>query len=134
MRDIPPYMASGKAEMQRLLQRLNRPEAVVCTNDSWALGALSASSEAGLRVPQDIAIVGIDNDPVCEFTCPPLTTSAQPTEAIAKKAVEILFKQMRGEKLSESEWLIRLPCQLVVRQSCGASLRRNKMQVVGEDN
>jgi len=114
------YVMNGKAEMQKLLQRPNRPEAVICSNDSWVLGALAACAEAGVRVPQEIALTGIDNDPIGEIIQPPLTTSAQPTEAIANRAVEILMKQVRGEKLSTSEMLVKLPCQLVVRQSCGA--------------
>jgi DNA-binding LacI/PurR family transcriptional regulator len=124
--DLNPKYNNGRAAMQELLKRPDRPEAVLCTNDSWALGALAACAEAGVRVPQDIALTGIDNDPIGEIIQPPLTSSSQPTEAIATRAVEILMKQVRGEKLSTSEMLVKLPCQLVMRQSCGASLARRR--------
>lgn len=112
---------AGKLAMQKLLQQGNRPDAVVCSNDAWAIGAIAACAEAGVRVPDEIAVTGVDNDVVGEFVQPPLTTAAQQFEAIANKAVETLFRLIHGEKLSNGEQLVRFPCELIVRRSCGAT-------------
>lgn len=107
-------------------KRAHRPEAVACSNDDWALGALTACAEAGARVPADIALTGFDNILVGNYGAVPLTTVAQPIEQMTNKAVELLVKQVRGEKLSASEELVKMPCQLVVRHSCGAALRQHR--------
>ena len=114
-----PFEA-GRRAMRDLLRRAELPDAVLCQNDDWAVGAIAACAEAGVRVPEDLAVTGFDNIAVGRMVTPPLTTVAQPSEAMAKKAVELLLKQMRGKTISTSDELVRLPCQLVVRQSCGA--------------
>lgn len=124
---LNPHLA-GKAAMKKLLARPQLPDALLCY-DAWALGALSACAEAGVRVPQDIAITGFDNDTMGEISSPPLTTVAQQAEVMASRAVELLVKQIRGETLSASERLVKIPCQLVVRQSCGAALGKHEETV-----
>lgn len=121
---VPPV--SGRLGMQKILGRPHRPRAVLCSNDNWALGALSACAEAGVRIPHDIAITGFDNDVSGQFFVPPLTTAAQSTEAMATKAVEMLVAMIRRERLSIGDELVKMPCQLVVRQSCGAKLEERK--------
>ncbi|MBI4027644.1 MAG: LacI family DNA-binding transcriptional regulator [Verrucomicrobia bacterium] len=115
---LSPYR-SGKDGMKRILQQRLLPEVVVCSNDDLAIGAFAACVEAGLRVPDNIAITGFDNSQAGEFSAVPLTSVAQPTEAMAKMAVGLLTRLMRGEKLSGNEELIKMPCRLVARQSCG---------------
>jgi DNA-binding LacI/PurR family transcriptional regulator len=119
----------GEVAMSKLIQREKHPDAVLCSNDDWAHGALSACADAGVRVPQDIAVTGFDNETFGEFGSVRLTTVAQPTEAMVDKAVGLLFQRLRGEPISAGEELIRLPCHVVVRQSCGASLRASRMEV-----
>lgn len=109
----------GKDAMNKLLQRDGRPQAVLCHNDDWALGALAACAELDLWVPDDFAVTGFDNAMAAQVGMVPLTTVAQPNEALAKKAVELLVRTIRGEKLSASEELIKMPCAVVVRQSSG---------------
>jgi len=112
----------GREAMQQLLRRTRLPQAVLCANDDWAVGALAACAEAGVRVPQDIAITGFDNTSLGKVCAPPLTTVAQPSEAMAQKAVELLLKLIRGEKLARQERdMIQMPCRLIVRRSCGAA-------------
>lgn len=118
-----PYRL-GQDAMGKLLQRARRPQAVVCSNDDWALGALAACAESDVRVPQDIAVTGFDNTRVGGYGAVPLTTVGQPLEKMATTAVEILVKLIRGQKLTASEKLVKLPCQLVVRRSCGAHLQK----------
>lgn len=114
-----PYLP-GKTAMQGVLNRHQRLDAVLCSNDSWAMGALTACAEAGLRVPEDIALTGYDNDLAGMYGEVALTTVEQPLEAMARKAVALLLKLVRGEALDDGESTTRLPCRLVIRQSCGA--------------
>jgi LacI family transcriptional regulator len=113
----------AKMGMRQILQREERPDAVVCSNDELALASMHACFEVGVRVPDDIAVTGFDNSTVAEYVWPPLTSVSQPAEAIAKKAVELLLRKVRGEKLSSAEQEILLPCHLAIRDSCGAKRR-----------
>lgn len=117
-----PYEV-GRRAMDTILRRDTRPEIVLCGNDDWAIGALAACAEAGVRVPEDVAITGFDNSRIGEYSMVPLTTVAQQPELMGKTAVDLLVKQIRGEKLSEADRIVKMPCQVVVRKSCGAALR-----------
>jgi LacI family transcriptional regulator len=116
--------APGQAVIPRLIESRERPEVLLCSNDGMAIGALAACVDAGLKVPDDLALTGFDDTTLGRYLRPPLTTVAQPTEAVAKKAVELLLKQMRGEIILTNEKLVKLPCHVVVRESCGAARRR----------
>jgi DNA-binding LacI/PurR family transcriptional regulator len=120
---LVPYQA-GKAAMEMILRRGALPEVVLCGNDDWAIGALAACAEAGVRVPHDVAITGFDNSVVGQFSMVPLTTVAQQPEAMGKKAVELLVRLIGGETISAAEQVVKTPCEVVVRKSCGAGLRR----------
>lgn len=117
---IDPYRIGAMA-MQKVLARGERPDAVLCTNDDWALGAMAACAEAGVRVPQDVALTGFDNAVFGDYLNAKLTTVAQPSESMAQKAMEILVRLIRGETLSADEEMVKLPCRVVVRQSCGSN-------------
>lgn len=119
--------APGQAAIQQLVARGERPEVLLCSNDEVAIGAMDACAEMGWRVPEDIAITGFDNSTIGRYARPRLTSVTQPTEATGKKVVELLLKQMRGEKLSASEKLVKLPCQVVVRQSCGNNQKQRRV-------
>ncbi len=114
-----PYQ-NGRAATRELLRRPRLPRAVLCSNDDWAVGALNACAERKVRVPEEMAITGFDNSMIGEFSMVPLTTIAQPAEAMARRAVEILARLIRGERLRPGDPLVRLPGELVVRRSCGA--------------
>lgn len=122
--DASDYFCAGKLGMQRILERTPRPEVVLCSNDHWAIAAMQACAEAGLRVPEDLAITGFDNTTDGLYAQVPLTTVAQPNEALGRKAAEILIRVVRGERLAPNERFVKLPCQLIVRKSCGAT-RKN---------
>lgn len=115
-----PY-AVGRDLMARLLSAgAPLPDAVICQNDDWAHGALAACTDAGVRVPEDLAIAGFDGSPLSGYGAVPLTTVAQPCRELASKSVGLLVRMIRGEKMKVSERLIKLPCEVVVRRSCGA--------------
>lgn len=116
----------GKEAMQEVLKKGCLPEVVMCSNDAWAIGALTACAEADVRVPQDMAITGFENDPIGEVGLLPLTTMAHPGEEMAKCAVDSLFKQVRGQTKVDP-LLHVLPCKLIVRRSCGAYLKKTSV-------
>lgn len=111
---------SGVAGLRKVLRGTPRPDAVLCSNDEWALGALRACFEQGVRVPRDLAVTGFDGSSVGEYCTPPLTTVVQPVEEIARQGVSLLLRQIEGGKLPPKDRLVKLPCRLLVRQSCGA--------------
>lgn len=95
----------GYEAMKRILASKNRPTAVLASNDLTAIGALGAIFEHGLRVPQDISIIGFDDIQLSAYTTPPLTTVHVPHGEIAKVAVHALLstKQETGKKLLQGE-------------------------------
>jgi len=86
---------SGAAAMRRLLQSARRPTAVFVCNDMMAIGALHAAHEAGIGVPERLSVVGFDDIELAAYTSPPLTTVAQPKEAIGTGAAGLLLERLR---------------------------------------
>jgi LacI family transcriptional regulator len=86
-----------------------------------AVGALSAVREAGLRVPEDVAVVGFDDVPIAEFVNPPLTTVRVSIATLGATAAERLFTAMRALNKLERKHET-LPTELVIRRSSGATL------------
>ncbi len=107
---------SGYLAMQRLIP--HRPDAVFAANDSMAAGALRALHEAGVRVPEDTALMGFDGLPASERAVPPLTTIRQPVTETGARAVEMLNRLIDGE--AHRPLVEIMPVELVVRGSCGA--------------
>ena len=87
--------ASGAAAMRRLLRSPQPPTAVFVCNDMMAIGALHAAHEAGIAVPRQLSIVGFDDIELAAYTSPPLTTVAQPKEAIGTGAAGLLLERLR---------------------------------------
>ncbi len=106
----------GMAAMRKLLEA--GPEAVFVQSDTMAAGALRAVKAAGLKVPDDIALVGYDDAPLAELLEPPLTTVHQPIHMMGYTAVEMLIEHIERPK-PRTQGVI-LPVKLVVRRSCGA--------------
>jgi LacI family transcriptional regulator len=107
--------ASGYAAMQKLLQV--NPDAVFAANDMMAAGALRAIREAGLRVPQDIALAGFDDIPIAAQLTPPLTTIRQPIRRMGSLAVETLIEAIHQPETQPRR--IVLQPELIIRASCG---------------
>ncbi|WP_332762954.1 LacI family DNA-binding transcriptional regulator [Pseudomonas koreensis] len=101
-----------------LLTLADRPTALFCENDEMAIGALKRIKEAGLRVPEDISVVGFDDIPLAHYCDPPLTTIAQPAEGFGRTAVEMLINLI--EKKINPEQHVILPFELTIRESSAA--------------
>lgn len=95
----------------------SRPDAVQAYSDKVAMAFLAGVHEAGLRVPNDLAVVGFDDRATAALTYPPLTTVAQPNWDVGVAAAEMLLKKIDGEKAPVVGWSRTLPTQLVVRES-----------------
>lgn len=96
--------------------------AVYAMNDVMAFGAITAAHEAGLRVPEDMAIVGFDDIRLARYCTPPLTTVHEPDIEHGRTAGQMLIDLING--IMPAEKHVRLATRLVVRQSCGAHLNR----------
>lgn len=109
---------SGVAATGSLLALPTRPTAIFASNDEMAFGAIRAVRDAGLRVPEDISVVGFDDIRFAAYVDPPLTTIRQPGQAIGRCAMTNLVRILGGERVAERRML--LPTELVVRGSTAA--------------
>lgn len=91
--------------------------AIICGSDLMALGAIRAARACGLRVPQDVSVVGFDDSPLIAFTDPPLTTVRQPVQAMGRAAVSALLAEVSGTRALRTELLFHP--ELIVRASTG---------------
>ena len=107
---------SGYRGMKKLLP--HKPDAVFVATDTMAMGALRALREEGVRVPQEIALVGYDDMPAASRFDPPLTTMNQATVRLGATAVEILLEVIQDPDSPRRHQLLQP--ELVVRSSCGA--------------
>jgi LacI family transcriptional regulator len=110
--------ASGYDAMTSLIP--HEPDAVFVASDTMAIGALRALRDAGIRVPQDIALMGFDGLQSSEKSVPALTTMRQPVSETGARAVQMLNDLVTG--VAESPIVEIMPVELVVRDSCGANI------------
>jgi DNA-binding LacI/PurR family transcriptional regulator len=99
-----------------LLDRPDRPTAVLCFSDAYAVGVMNVARSLGLRVPEDLSIVGYDDSPVAVAARPQLTTVHQEVASKGHEAVRALMTAMGRTKVTVPE-RIMLPTSLVVRES-----------------
>ena len=108
---------SGARAAQQILASGQRPSAVFAANDMMAIGCLAALQQAGLNVPQDIAVAGFDDIPIARYVTPPLTTVHVPIVELGALATQELAAAIEqpGKPHSAAQML---PTELVIRQSC----------------
>jgi DNA-binding LacI/PurR family transcriptional regulator len=107
----------GYKAMETLLSLDDIPTAVFVAGDYMAVGAISAIKEKGLRVPQDISIIGYDDIEICKYITPKLATIRQDTELIGENASTVLINSI-GNKSTRSSVIV--PVELIRRESCKA--------------
>jgi DNA-binding LacI/PurR family transcriptional regulator len=112
----------GYKAVRKIVAGHRRPSAIVCYNDTVAIGGLSACFEADWRVPRDISIVGIDNMEICPFLLPPLTTVDYPLHEIGQSASELLFERISNEASVNDSREMMFPPKLVIRSSTSSIL------------
>jgi LacI family transcriptional regulator len=113
----------GYAATERLLALPVPPTAIFAANDEMAFGAIDAINSRGLRVPDDISVIGFDDIPTASCVFPKLTTMHQPFDAIAAYAVREVVDMIGGRTAGPAR--IAFPAKLVVRGSTGPAPREN---------
>ena len=108
---------SGRAAVESLLAAGTPFDALFASNDQMALGALRALHGAGVRVPDDVALAGFDDEAAGRFTIPALTTVHQPLYEMGSAAARTVVAAAEGQGIERH---IEIPTRLVVRESCGA--------------
>jgi LacI family transcriptional regulator, galactose operon repressor len=109
----------GLLAVRELLRRGKAPEALVVGNDQMAVGAMAALAEAGLSVPEDVALTGFDDIQLARHVRPALTTVHQPMRELGSECVRLLLRRLAEPGAPAATVL--LPTELVVRSSCGCA-------------
>lgn len=108
-------LEGGISAAQKILERKVLPTAIICSNDLMAIGALKILHSAGLQVPGDVSVVGLDDIHLAQFTSPPLSTIRLPRTQLAETCFETLFQMLRpNARPPRGE---RVATDLVVRES-----------------
>ncbi|WP_270182702.1 LacI family DNA-binding transcriptional regulator [Alkalihalobacillus sp. CinArs1] len=106
----------GSEAMSKLLDLPDPPTAVFVAGDHMAIGAMELAKSRGVRIPEDVSIVGYDDIEMASYVTPKLTTIRQDTDVLGVRAAQILIKQMIQKKKIVTEEII--PVQLIERESC----------------
>lgn len=106
----------GYSAAESLLALPELPTAIFASNDLSALGAISAIRQRGLRIPEDISVIGFDDIPQASLIYPRLTTIRQPLDQMGREAVTLLLEQIENPTLKKRQ--VTLETQLIVRDSC----------------
>ena len=120
------FTRRGGAEAVRLLcdERRVSFDALVAANDGMAAGALPELAQRGLRVPQDVAVVGFDDVEDSRFSNPPISSVRQPWRALARAAVDALLEQRAGRSAPDRQ----VPTEFVPRRSCGCGVAFERVE------
>lgn len=111
-------LEGARKATRKLLNHTHPPTAIFCGNDEMAMGAIHEIKSAGLRVPEDVSVMGFDDIRYAEVIDPPLTTIAQPAEEIGERTMRRLCRAIEGRDIGVEPEIV--PHELVVRRStCG---------------
>lgn len=104
--------------LRPVLDTVHEPAVLFTNTDTWAHPVYEVAAEAGLRIPDDLAVMGFDDDPNSQFLKPPLTTMRQPLFEIAELAVSLVVEQARGRSIPGERF--EVPSTLIPRESTRA--------------
>lgn len=107
--------SGGYQAMQSLLALPERPDAVFAGNDAMAVGAYQALYQAGVSVPQDMAVIGYDDIELAQYMTPPLTTIHQPKDELGELAIDVLIHRMAEP--AQQQQRLQLTPELIIRGS-----------------
>jgi LacI family transcriptional regulator len=114
---------SGYEATQKILALQPRPTAIFASNDSMAIGALSALREIGVAIPQEIALAGFDDIPIVRFLVPALTSVCVSISDLGAMAMQKLIRAIR-EKNNHTKQHALIPTNLAIRESCGCPYQK----------
>ena len=118
VREQLPTFLDGKESMRACLRLPEPPTAVLCVDDYLAIGAIRAIHEAGLRVPGDISVCGLDDVDISAYFSPPITTIKTPGLFMGRMAAEELIAAIEQGRPLQTKYM--LDAELVIRESCAA--------------
>ena len=124
-------LEGGIAALERLLAGKHLPTALMCSNDMTAIGVMHKAYRAGLRVPDDLSVVGFDDIHLAQVMMPPLTTVQMSRYVLAKAAVTALRGQVESPEEFAALREFDIPTELVVRESTAVPRNEGKAGVVG---
>lgn len=107
---------SGSKAAKRLMSIPAKPDGILAINDRIAMGAMKYLKKSGFRIPEDIGVIGFDNDPMGLAVEPELTTCKQPIKEMADASLRLLLDQIQGRKSEESKIIIE--GNILIRNSC----------------
>ena len=108
--------ASARQAAEKLLALDDRPTAIFVASDEMAVAAIEVAQRKRVRVPEDLSIIGFDDNPLAAASAVPLTTVHQPLREMGSQGVRVLVETMQGKR--RIPFKVRLPTQLIERQSC----------------
>jgi LacI family transcriptional regulator len=111
------HESDGYKSMDELISKNLIPDAIFCVNDPVAIGAFQRIKEAGLKIPQDVGIVGFSNNKITSLVDPQITTVDQPSFEMGKKAAELLIEMIESPSKMKTPKTIVLNTKLIVRGS-----------------
>ena len=109
-------LPSARAASEALLALKERPTAVFVASDDMALEAINVALAKGIRVPEELSVVGFDDNPIAATARVPLTTVRQPLSEMGRRGLELLFQRIKGKPRHPTKLL--LPTELIERESC----------------
>jgi DNA-binding LacI/PurR family transcriptional regulator len=109
-------LPSARAAAEALLALKDRPTAVFVSSDEMALETINVVLAKGVRVPEELSIIGFDDNPIAAHGRVPLTTIRQPLSEMGRTGLELLMQQLNGKRQASTKLL--LPVELVERESC----------------
>ena len=118
------YESAYRLAREHVREWTGESRCVFAANDEMACAIIDAATEAGLRVPEDLAVVGFDDTRIARMTRPPLTTVRVPMSQMGATAIELLCQRLDDPQRQPTH--ISLSPELVVRESCGARMRRER--------
>lgn len=108
-------LEEGRRVMREIIQMSDRPDAILAGSDEVAAGMVMEALDKGIRIPEDIAIIGVDDQPIASLLQVPLTTIRQPVQEEGEYAAKAMIRKLTGEE--EEAKKIKLDLELVIRQS-----------------
>lgn len=112
-------IGGGFKAAQKILNERVLPTAIICSNDLTAIGAMKAFKTNGIKVPEDISVIGLDNIKMTEIVSPTLTTIGLERYKIGKVAMELLLNRIKNKKLSKQTCIFKT--KLIIRESTSKS-------------
>ncbi|GEO16390.1 LacI family DNA-binding transcriptional regulator [Microvirga aerophila] len=129
----PFVFSTGVAAAEAFLRMKERPTGIFAACDEGAIGFIKTVRSAGVRVPEDVSVIGFDGIEFADYAEPTLTTFKQPLHELGRAGARTLLKLMQG-KMGPTDWNIRLPLTLLERDTTGPAPKGEKaLEIVARD-